>query len=48
MRTVVLVGSITIANAINKDWSKGESIKFYALLLVASMAMDVIEFFSAN
>jgi len=44
MRTVVFVELLSVANAINKDWSADENKKFYAVIFLASIAMDVIEF----
>lgn len=44
MRTVIYVGLLAIADAINKDWQQGQYISIYATILIASIVMDVVEF----
>lgn len=44
MRTVIYVGLLSIADAINKDWAGGQYIGIYATILVCAIFMDVYEF----
>ena len=46
MRTVIFVGLMSIASAINNDWHTGEPIPVYATIFVAAIVMDIIEFLS--
>ena len=43
MRTVIYVGLLAVADAINKDWA-GKYIGIYAAILVGAILMDVYEF----
>jgi len=44
MRTVVLLGLMAIANAINKDWCRENDTSIYGMVFVASIIMDIVEF----
>jgi hypothetical protein len=44
MRTVIYVGLLAIADAINKDWQQGQYIAVYATILIAAIVMDIIDF----
>ena len=46
MRTVILVGSFIIADAIRIQKPSHDVVSFVSILLVCSMCMDVIEFFN--
>jgi hypothetical protein len=44
MRTVIYVGLLAIADAINKDWQQGQFIEVYATILVCAIFMDIYDF----
>ena len=44
MRTVIYVGLLAIADAINKDWQQGQYIAVYATILIAAIVMDITDF----
>ena len=45
MRTVILFGLIAIADAINKNWHESDMVvTAYAILILASIVMDLVEF----
>ena len=44
MRTVIYVGLLAIADAINKDWQQGQYIAVYSTILIAAILMDIVEF----
>jgi hypothetical protein len=44
MRTVIYVGLLAIADAINKDWHQGQFIEVYAIIFIVAIAMDITEF----
>ena len=45
MRTVIIVGLLSIADAIREDWCDENLAGFYAWIIVASILMDIIDFF---
>lgn len=44
MRTIIYVGLLAIADAINKDWQQGQFITVYATILIIACAMDITDF----
>ncbi len=44
MRTVIYVGLLAIADAINKDWSGGQYESVYGSILIIAMIMDIVDF----
>jgi hypothetical protein len=48
MRTVIFVGLITIADAVKRDWDPPQGLyPFLAIVLVAAIIMDLVEFIGA-
>jgi len=49
MRTVIIVGAMFIADAINPEMNISDNaIRFVGGLVIASMAMDLTDFFKKN
>lgn len=47
MRTVIFLGLIAIADAINTDWSSSQTtIKAYSIVLIGAIIMDIWDFFN--
>ena len=44
MRTVIYLGLIAIADAINKDWFAKETVTFMVIILFIALFMDIAEF----
>ena len=44
MRTVIYVGLLSIADAINKDWQQGQYTAIFAAILIVAIFMDIVEF----
>ena len=44
MRTVIYVGLLAIADAMNKDWQQGQYIGVYATIFVCAIFMDIYDF----
>ena len=44
MRTVIYVGLITIADAINKNWVNEAPIIVYVTIFIIAIVMDIFEF----
>jgi hypothetical protein len=48
MRTVIYVGLLAIADAINKDWQQGQYIAVYAIIFIVAIVMDIVEFINGK
>jgi hypothetical protein len=44
MRTIIYIGFLSIADAINPDWQQGQFIAVYVAILVIACAMDITDF----
>lgn len=44
MRTVIYVGLLAIAGAINKDWQQEQYIGVYATIFICAVFMDIYDF----
>ena len=44
MRTVIFLGFIAVANAINKEWLFEEDMAIYGFVFICSVIMDLIDF----
>jgi hypothetical protein len=43
MRTVIYVGLIAIADAINKDWHQGKHIGIYVTIFICAILWDMFD-----
>jgi hypothetical protein len=48
MRTVIFIGLIAIADAIDKDWLQGSALAVYSVTFIVVVCMDVYDFFRSK
>lgn len=46
MRTVIFLGLLSIADAINENWHEDSLIPYYFIVLICAIGMDIWEFWN--